>query len=290
MKYGLDGAGRHERFQASEPDRVVSSPPPTIGFFGIGEMGAAMAGRLAASGYAVAVSDPDAARLTDWRVRHSGATHEAAAAAIIISCVTDAAALAALMLSKGGLIARAPPETLFIDHTTASPDLARALEKAAASRQALFVDAPMSGGREGAVRGVLSVMAGGTNKALARATPVLGCYAGCITHLGAAGAGQAAKLANQIAIAGIVRGLVEAVTLARAYGIDSRALLPALATGTAASAQLDRLGGALSGEGWRFAQLFAWLGKDMNLALAAGRTTRTALPLTELVARLLDAP
>lgn len=299
MNRGLGSAERRERVWVSKPGgsgtsasglaRRMTLALPTIGFFGIGEMGAAMAERLAASGYAVAVSDPDTARVTGWRARHGAISHEAADAAIIVSCVTDAAALAALMLGESGLVMRARQETLFIDHTTASPDLARALEEAAVSRQALFVDAPVSGGREGAARGALSVMVGGTDKALARAAPVLGCYAGLVTHLGEAGAGQAAKLANQIAIAGTVRGLAEAVTLARAYGVDSAALLRALAAGTAASAQLDRLDSALAGQGWRFDQLFAWLGKDLDLALAAGKMAGAPLPLAELVTRLLDA-
>jgi 3-hydroxyisobutyrate dehydrogenase len=260
----------------------------TIGFFGIGAMGFAMAGRLARAGYAVAVSDPATGRADAWRERFGAASHMPDAAEIIITCVSDAAALDALLLGRDGLVASARPGTLFIDHTTASPVLARQVAAAAAARSADALDAPVSGGGNGAELGTLSVMAGGTVATLARAEPLLACYASRVTHLGASGAGQLAKLANQVAIAGAVRGLAEALALADAAGLDGQALLRALAAGTAGSVQLDRLAATIGEHPRSFAQRYGWLRKDLDLALAEATRLEAILPLAALVCDMLD--
>jgi len=258
-----------------------------ISFFGLGAMGSEMAGRLARAGHAVAVHDPAAARSADWTRRFAAADHAPAEAAFVITCVTDDAALRRLLLGPTGLIAQLPAGGCLIDHTTAAPATARALAQAASARGALALDAPISGGAASAASGTLSVMVGGTAEAVAFARPILAAYAGSIEHLGAAGAGHLAKLANQVAIAGIMRGIAEALALARAGGLGEAALLRALASGSARSTQLDRLIASGNADGWHFERQVAWLAKDLHLALETAGPLGAALPLTELAARLL---
>jgi 3-hydroxyisobutyrate dehydrogenase-like beta-hydroxyacid dehydrogenase len=265
-----------------------------ISFFGLGAMGSEIAGRIATAGYPVAVHDSSAERRAAWTGRFPAAGHAPADAAFIITCVTDDAALRALLWGEAGLIARLGAGSCLIDHTTSAPATARELQRAANARGALALDAPVSGGAEAAASGMLSIMVGGSAEALERARPIMARYAASLVHLGAAGAGDVAKLANQVAIAGIVRGLAEAVTLTRAAGLDPGAVLRVLLHGSARSIQLERLveggqGGGI-GEPGGFAQRFAWLSKDLRLALEAAAPLGAALPMAELVDRLIAAP
>jgi len=258
-----------------------------ISFFGLGAMGSEMAGRLARAGHAVAVHDPEGARCAAWTQRFAAADHAPARADFVITCVTDDAALRGLLLGPIRLIAQLPAGCCLIDHTTAAPATARALAQAASARGVLALDAPISGGASAAADGTLSVMVGGTSEAVTRARPILAAYAGSVEHLGAAGAGHLAKLANQVAIAGIMRGLAEALALARAGELDDAALLRALVSGSARSTQLDRLIASGHVDGWRFERHVAWLAKDLQLALEAAGPLGATLPMTELAARLL---
>lgn len=254
-------------------------------FFGLGAMGAPMAARLVATGMDVAPADADANALERWRSAHGGHAFGVAEASLVISCVTDEAALRGL---AAGVIDRLQPGALWIDHTTTAPRTARSLAEACARVGAAFVDAPVSGGPDGAAAGRLVAMAGGTHPDIARAKPPLAAYTARVVHLGPPGSGQLAKLANQVAIAGTVRGLAEAVALARAGGIDVAALLDALAGGTAASRQLER-----TREDWvagrSFEEAFAWLAKDLALALAEAEHPHVGLPMVARIAQLLDA-
>lgn len=261
-----------------------------IAFYGMGAMGAPMAGRLHAAGYALSVHDLASARVDDWRRHCPGAADDAGDASAVVTCVTDDRAVAALMLGDNGLIQRCRPGTLFIDHTTASVATARRIAAAAEAVGAFAVDAPVSGGRHGAEAGTLSVMIGGSVAAVAEASPIVACYAARVTHVGPAGTGQIAKLANQIAIAGIVRGLAEAVTLARAGGVAPAALLSALAAGSAQSTQLERLAGGLADPDQSFSTWGGFLAKDLKLALAEGERVGMPLPMTETIADLLPHP
>jgi 3-hydroxyisobutyrate dehydrogenase-like beta-hydroxyacid dehydrogenase len=263
---------------------------PAIGFVGLGAMGYPMAGRLARAGYAVAVSDLDPARVARWRAEFAGAAHDLAQAAIVVTCVTNDSALHELMLGPESFLDSVRPGTLLVDHTTIPPVLARELASAAAARGVGFVDAPTSGGVDGAAAGALAIMAGGEAADLERARPVLACYAAQIVHIGPVGSGALAKLANQIAIAGTVRALAEAVALARAGGVDPAAVLAALSGGTAASAQLARTREALARADFDFARTFAWLRKDLRLAADEGRRSGAPLPLVEEVLAQLERP
>ncbi len=247
-------------------------------------MGAPMAARLAGTGAAVAPFERDPAALARWRESHAGGGFGVPEADVVVTCVTDEAAFAALAPQVLGELSRG---ALWIDHTTASPATARELAERCADAGAGFVDAPVSGGPEGAASGALVVMAGGDAVDVARARPVLDAYAARIVHLGPPGSGQLAKLANQVAIAGTVRGLAEAVALARAGGVGVAALLDALGGGTAASRQLQR-----TRERWiagdAFEDAFSWLAKDLALALDAAERLGAPLPVSAQIARLLE--
>lgn len=264
-------------------------PSPTIGFFGLGAMGGPIASRLAQAGYEVAVADTQPSVAQRWRDAHPPVAHDPASAAIVITCVTDEPALVRLLLEAAGLLHEARAGQLFIDHTTTSPGFARQAAVLAARHGAMFVDAPLSGGASAAQAGKLSVFAGGHDSALAQASAVMKHYAQRVTHLGPAGAGQIGKLANQIAIAGTVRGLTEAVALARAAALDVNALLDALSAGSARSNQLEQHADKLAAASFAFADAFQWLDKDLHLALNEAIAAGTELAQTALIHRLLRA-
>lgn len=261
---------------------------PRVVFVGLGAMGAPMATRLVQAGFAVRGLDADALREAAWRARAGGSAHDVASADAVLVCVTDEAA--AERAASETVLPRLARGALWVDLTTASPAFARRMAAAAAARGAGYVDAPVSGGPEGADAGTLVAMAGGEAADVARARPLLAAFTARIVHLGVAGSGQLAKLANQVAIAGTVRGLAEAVALGRAGGIDAAALLAALGGGTASSAQLARTGATLAHPGFDFAAAFAWLRKDLDLAAAEASLRGVALPLAALVRRTLEAP
>jgi 3-hydroxyisobutyrate dehydrogenase len=256
-----------------------------VAFVGLGAMGAPMAARLAGAGIGVAGFDRDAAAQARWRAAHAAEAFALDECECVITCVTDEAALTAL---APGLLEALPAGALWIDHTTTCAATAERLARDCAAADAHFVDAPVSGGPDGAAAGGLVVMAGGVDVDVARARPLLAAYAARVVHLGPPGSGQLAKLANQVAIAGTVRGLAEAVTLARAGGLDVAALLDALSGGTAASRQLERTRGAWLA-GAAFDEACAWLAKDLALALDAGHRLRTELPTAALIAGMLEA-
>lgn len=256
-----------------------------IGFAGLGVMGGPMARHLAQAGHEVAGFNrsPDKARA--WAGATGGrfaATVEdaAAGAELFILCVGNdddvrevvAAALPAL--AAGAVI---------IDHTTTSARVAREMADLAAGQGAFFIDAPVSGGQAGAENGQLSVMAGGDAAALARVEPVLMHYAKAVKHMGPSGAGQLTKMVNQIAIAGIVQGLAEAVHFAQTAGLDTDAVYDAVSKGAAQSWQMDnRWKTAANGE-FEFGFAVDWMRKDLGLVLDEARANGAHLALTALV-------
>ena len=257
-----------------------------IGFYGLGAMGYPMAGLLRRSGQVVAVADILPSRVSAWNAEFGSTSPDAVDPDVVITCVTDETALDAMLGGAGGIVANTRPGRLYIDHTTTSPELARSLAALAAEHGSMFVDAPLSGAASGATAGDLSAFVGGSAAALAMARPILEAYCTRITHLGAAGAGQVGKICNQIAIAGIVRGLAEANMLAAAAGLDRAALFDALSAGSACSRQLDQHRLRLT-DGEPFESLFEWLAKDLKLAMGEARAQNVAMPLTTLVDVLL---
>ena len=217
--------------------------PTTIGFIGLGTMGAPMARNLLNRGHTITVwaRRPDAMRplLTAGAAAGESAAHVAAASDIIITMVTDTRAVEDVILGEHGIARGARPGSLVIDHSTIEPGGARRIAGELHARGVEMLDAPVSGGGAAAEAGTLAIMVGGSKAALDRATPVLSCYAKSIVHIGPSGAGQVAKACNQICTIVNQLGAAEAMLLAERAGVDPHAVKEALMGGFAASRMLD---------------------------------------------------
>jgi 3-hydroxyisobutyrate dehydrogenase-like beta-hydroxyacid dehydrogenase len=262
-----------------------------VAFLGLGVMGFPMAGHLVRWGHEVTVWNRSAARaerfLAGHAARRAASPEQAARGAdFVFVCVGRDADVREVVLGEGGALAGLAPGAVLVDHTTASAELARELERRAAERGAGALDAPVSGGQSGAEQGVLTVMVGGAEAPYERALPVLRAYARQVRRLGPAGSGQLAKMVNQICIAGLLEGLAEGLHFAEAAGLDPAAVVDVISKGAAQSWQMDhRHRTMLAGE---FDHGFAveWMRKDLGLALAEARRCGAALPVAALVDQL----
>lgn len=259
-----------------------------IAFIGIGVMGGPIAGHLAAAGHEVTVYNRTRAKAEAWAAAHGGAVAETPAAAAagkdaVIACVGNDADLAAVTLGDEGAFAAMAAGAVFIDHTTVSAEIARRLAGEGAARGLLVVDAPVSGGQAGAETGKLSIMCGGSPQAMARAAPIMAAYAARTVHLGPAGAGQTTKMVNQIAIAGVLQGLSEALRFAQASGLDTAKVLEAVSGGAAASWQMVNRWQSMAEDRFDFGFAIDWMRKDLGLALDEARRNGAVLPVAALV-------
>lgn len=259
-----------------------------IGWIGTGVMGAPMAGHLARAGHDVTVYNRTPAKAEAWAAEHGGRTAGTPAAAadgadVVLTCVGNDDDLASVTLGPDGAFAAMRVGALFVDHTTVSAAIARALAEEGAARGLLVLDAPVSGGQAGAESGKLSVMCGGTAEAFAAAGPILRNYAARIVHVGAAGAGQQTKMVNQIAIAGVLGGLSEALRFAQASGLDLDAVFEAVSGGAAQSWQMVNRWGSMAEDRFDFGFAVDWMRKDLGLALGEARANGAALPVAALV-------
>ena len=256
-----------------------------VAFLGLGVMGFPMAGHLAASGHEVAVFNRTPARAQAWLERHNGIAaprpEEAAAGAeVVFACVGEDRDIAEVARAAFGGMS---PGALFVDHTTASCEIARILAEEARARGLGFIDAPVSGGEAGAQAGQLAIMCGGQEADIVRARPVMEAYAKAVTHIGPVGAGQLAKMVNQICIAGIVQGLAEGLHFARASGVDAARVLEAISGGAAQSWQMDNRAATMVQGEFDFGFAVDWMRKDLAICLAEARRAGARLPLTALV-------
>lgn len=265
-----------------------SLPPRPAAFLGLGVMGHPMAGHLARAGHRVTVYNRTAAKAGAWAGEYGGATaatpREAAHGAdLVCACVGNDDDLRAVALGPDGAFAGMPRGAVFVDHTTASAEVARELYAAAKERGLHFVDAPVSGGQAGAVNGVLTVMCGGDAEPFERVKPVLGAYARAVTLVGTSGAGQLAKMVNQTAIAGLLQGLAEAIAFGQKAGLDMKLVLEVIGKGAAQSWQMDNRGGTMIENRFDFGFAVDWMRKDLGLVLEEGRRLGARLPVTALV-------
>jgi 3-hydroxyisobutyrate dehydrogenase len=259
-----------------------------VAFLGLGVMGFPMAGHLAAAGHRVTVYNRSPAKAAAWVARFGGASAPTPAAAatgadFVMACVGNDDDLRAVTTGAEGAFAAMAPGALFVDHTTVSAKVTRELSALATAQGIGFVDAPVSGGQAGAESGKLSVMCGGTPEDYARAEPVIAAYARICRRIGDSGAGQLAKMMNQIAIAGLVQGLSEALHFGEKAGLDGRAVVEVISQGAAGSWQMaNRHGTMLDG---RFDHGFAvdWMRKDLGICLDAADENGASLPVTALV-------
>ncbi len=244
-----------------------------LAFLCLGAMGRPMAGHLARAGHAVTVYNRTRAKAEAWatefRGRVAATPREAAAGAeIVFACTGNDADLREITGGAHGAFAALAPGAVFVDHTTASPALARELAAQATERGAHFLDAPVSGGEEGAKRGQLSVMAGGDESAFERVKPVLACYAKSALRIGPAGAGQLTKAVNQLCIAGVLAGLSEGLAFAERAGLDLARVIDAISKGAAQSWQLDNRARTMAAREYEFGFAVDWMRKDLGIALA----------------------
>jgi 3-hydroxyisobutyrate dehydrogenase len=262
--------------------------PHKVAFLGMGVMGYPMAGHLARAGHHVTIYNRTAAKAKQWvgeyGGRAAGTPREAVAGAqIVFACVGNDDDLRSVVRGADGAFAGMAERTLLVDHTTASAKVARELHADALARGMNFVDAPVSGGQAGAVNGQLTVMCGGDQAAFDRARPVAMAFARACTLVGPPGAGQLAKMVNQICIAGLVQGLSEGVNFGLAAGLDMKLVLEVIGKGAAQSWQMDNRGTTMVDDKFEFGFAVDWMRKDLGLCVDEARRNGAPLPVTALV-------
>jgi len=273
---------------STNPKNYESTPARKVAFLGLGVMGFPMAGHLALAGHRVSVYNRSAAKREAWTQEFGGtaaATPRQAVAdcELVFCCVGNDDDLRSVVLGEQGALAGMKAGTVFVDHTTASANVARELSAQAQQRGVQFVDAPVSGGQAGAQNGTLTVMCGGEQAAFDAARPVAMAYARACTLLGASGAGQLAKMVNQIAIAGLVQGLSEAIAFGMKAGLDMEQVLEVIGKGAAQSWQMDNRGKTMIADKFDFGFAVDWMRKDLGLCLDEAKRNGARLPVTALV-------
>ena len=263
----------------------------TVGFVGLGIMGGPMAANLVKAGFDVVGhnrSPEPVRRLEEAGGRRAGSLAEAVAdAEVVITMLPDSPDVEAVALADDGIYATARPGTLHVDMSTIRPDVARRLAAAGRDRGLRVLDAPVSGGQQGAVDGTLSIMVGGKVADVADARPVLDAVGTTVVHVGPAGAGQTVKAANQLVVGGTLELVAEALVFLEAAGVDTGAAVEVLAGGLAGSTILDRKGAAMLARDFTPGFRVALHHKDMGIVTSAAREAGVVIPLGAVVAQLL---
>ena len=262
-----------------------------VAFIGLGVMGFPMAGHLATAGHEVTVFNRTRPRAEAWLTKHPGRTADTPAAAargaeIVFACVGNDDDLRSVVLGAEGAFAGMAPGTVFVDHTTASAEVARELYAAARERGFDFLDAPVSGGQAGAENAALAVMVGGEPETFGRVRPVIDCYARVCSLIGPSGAGQLTKMVNQICIGGLVQALSEATNFAVRAGLDTGRVLDVISQGAAGSWQMQNRMPTMVKDEFEFGFAVDWMRKDLGMCLAEGGRIGARLPVTALVDQL----
>jgi 3-hydroxyisobutyrate dehydrogenase len=274
------------------PRSYEPSPTRRVAFLGLGVMGYPMAGHLATAGHQVTVYNRTATKSEAWCAEFAGVTgqkhaktpREAAQdAEIVFCCVGNDEDLRSVVLGADGAFAGMRPGATFVDHTTASAEVARELYAAAQALGLQFIDAPVSGGQAGAQNGQLTVMCGGDQAAFDAMRPTAMAFSRACTRIGDSGAGQLAKMVNQICIAGLVQGLSEAIAFGQQAGLDMPLVLQVIGKGAAQSWQLDNRGKTMVQGRFDFGFAVDWMRKDLGLVLDEARRNGARLPVTALV-------
>ncbi|MBE0414245.1 NAD(P)-dependent oxidoreductase [Yoonia sp.] len=259
-----------------------------LAFLGLGVMGYPMAGHLQAAGHDVTVYNRTTTKAEAWVKQHGGSfamTPAAAAegAALVLACVGNDDDLRAVCLGENGAFAGMAAGSIFVDHTTVSAAVTRDLHAAAAQKGISFVDAPVSGGQAGAENGVLSIMCGGAQDSYDAAEKTVSAYARICRRIGDSGAGQMTKMCNQIAIAGLVQGLSEALHFAQKAGLDGRAVIEVISQGAAGSWQMSNRYETMLDDHFEHGFAVDWMRKDLGICLDAADENGASLPVTALV-------
>ena len=257
-------------------------------FLGLGVMGFPMAGHLAAKGHAVTVYNRTQAKAEAWAGKHQGkaaATPREAAQGreIVFCCVGNDDDLRQVTLGADGAFAGMAAGSIFVDHTTASAEVARELHAVAAARGIHFIDAPVSGGQAGAENGVLTVMCGGDAEPYAKVEPVIASFARACRLMGPSGSGQLTKMVNQICIAGLVQGLSEGIHFAHRAGLDVEAVIAVISKGAAQSWQMENRYKTMNEGKFDFGFAVDWMRKDLGICLAEAGRNGASLPVSALI-------
>ena len=260
-----------------------------VAFLGLGVMGYPMAGHLVKKGgHEVTVYNRTAAKAEKWASEFGGRAAKTPKEAaegqeIVFCCVGNDDDLRSVTTAEGGAFEAMGQGTVFVDHTTASANVARELDAAAKERGFGFVDAPVSGGQAGAENGVLTVMCGGDESAFSRVEPVIASYARACRLLGPVGSGQLAKMMNQICIAGLVQGLAEAVAFGQRAGMDIEAVIDVISKGAAGSWQMENRYKTMNQGKYDFGFAVDWMRKDLSICLDEARRNGALLPATAMI-------
>ncbi len=277
---------------STNPRNYDATASRKVAFLGLGVMGYPMAGHLALAGHSVTVFNRTASKAQAWCAEYGHtaglrqtATPRLAAqgADIVFCCVGNDEDLRSVTLGADGAFAGMAPGSIFVDHTTASAEVARELYGAAKALGLRFIDAPVSGGQAGAQNGLLTVMCGGDQDAFDAVQPAAMAFSRAFTRMGGAGAGQLTKMVNQICIAGLVQGLSEAIAFGQRAGLDMPLVLDVIGKGAAQSWQMDNRGKTMVADQFDFGFAVDWMRKDLGLVLAEAQRNGARLPVTALV-------
>ena len=259
-----------------------------VAFLGLGVMGYPMAGHLQSAGHSVTVYNRTSAKAETWVAEHGGAmattpAEAAQGADFVMACVGNDDDLRGVCLGDTGAFAGMSKGAIFVDHTTVSAKVTAELYVASAELGLSFVDAPISGGQAGAENGVLSIMCGGDQTAYDAAEPIMAAYSRICRRIGDSGAGQKTKMCNQIAIAGLVQGLSEALHFAEKAGLDGAAVVEVISQGAAGSWQMSNRYQTMLDDHFEHGFAVDWMRKDLGICLQAADETGASLPVTALV-------
>lgn len=259
-----------------------------ISFLGLGVMGYPMAGWLARQGHSVVVYNRTAAVTERWLKEYSGEAADSPCLAvsnaeIVFACLGNDNDVRDVLLAEQGALSHMRSGAILVDHTTTSADLARELAVAAAAANCGFIDAPVSGGQQGAENGQLTIMCGGSEEQFKQVEPVIGCYAKSAQLMGGAGSGQLCKMVNQICIAGLVQGLAEGLNFAKRAGLDAQQVVEVISKGAAQSWQMDNRHKTMLADEYDHGFAVQWMRKDLAFALEEANKNGSELPVTRLV-------
>ena len=259
-----------------------------LAFVGLGVMGYPMAGHLANAGYPVTVYNRTQAKVDAWAKAYKGSTASTPALAaehadVVFTCVGNDYDVRSVIYSDQGVLAGMQSGAVLVDHTTASPKLARELESALHAEACGFLDAPVSGGQAGAENGQLTIMVGGDSAPFEKTRPIMECYAKSVRLMGDAGSGQLTKAVNQICIAGILQGLSEGLHFAEQVGLNINAVVEVIAQGAAQSWQMENRSATMAEGKFDYGFAVNWMRKDLGIALETGDEFAASLPMTALV-------
>jgi len=268
-----------------------TATPINVSFIGLGTMGSSMARHLGHAGHRLTIYNRTPARTNAWLAANPGLSPSVAdspaqaaeGADAVITCVGNDDDLADVVLGPNGAFRTLRRGGVFIDHTTVSARIARQIAVEGRDKELLCVDAPVTGSESGADAGTLSIMCGGSTQAFAAAQPILTAYARRVVHVGKSGAGQTAKMANQMCLAGTIAGLAEAVRFAQSAHLDLDKTFEAISGGAAQSWQMDNRFGTMARDEFDFGFAIDWMRKDLGLAIEEARHVGASVPITGLI-------